>query len=143
MQAHSQREPIVVTHDGGKRFVAAVRSHRIVTDQPERAGGGDAGPTPLELLGASLGSCVALYVQQFCLSRDIAFEGMHVEVDQHHASNPHRIGEFVVRVFVPADLDAHQAEMLERAARSCPAHHTLAEHAKVTIALHAAAGTAT
>ncbi len=62
---------------------------------------------------------------------------MHVEVDQHHASNPGRLGEFAVRVFVPADLDAHQMEMVERAARSCPAHHTLAEPAKVSIAIHA------
>lgn len=139
MSSDIPRSPIVVTHDGGKRFSAQVRSHRVVTDQPVRAGGEDAGPTPLELLGASLGSCVALYVQQFCLSRKIPHEGMHVEVDQHHASNPSRIGEFVVRVFVPAELDAHQTEMLERAARSCPAHYTLAEKAKVSIALEAPA----
>ena len=139
MSIASQHGPIVVTHDGGKRFSAQVRSHRVVTDQPERAGGEDTGATPLELMGASLGSCVAFYVQQFCLSRNIPFEGMHVEVDQHQVSNPGRIGEFVVRVFLPADLDAHQTEMVERAARSCPVHHTLAEPAKVSIAIHAPA----
>ena len=126
-------QPIVVTHEGGKKFNAHVRSHHIVTDQPIAAGGEDVGPMPLELLGAALGTCVALYVQQFCLSRQIPHEGMRVEVDQHPASNPNRIGEFVVRVFVPADLDERQTDMLERAARSCPAHHTLAEQAQVSI----------
>ena len=45
-------QPIVVTHDGGVRFAAQIRSHRVVVDQPERAGGDDSGPMPLELLGA-------------------------------------------------------------------------------------------
>ena len=46
-------QPIVVTHEGGVRFAAQIRSHRVVVDQPERAGGEDTGPMPLELLGAS------------------------------------------------------------------------------------------
>lgn len=121
------------------RFAAQVRSHRIVVDQPARAGGEDAGPMPLELLGASLGTCVALYVQQFCRSRGLAFEGMRVEVEQRGAANPGRKGEFLVRVQLPAALPEHEAEVVERVARSCPAHHTLAQGAAVTVEIHAPA----
>lgn len=139
MAGSAVREPITVTHQGGKRFAAQVRSHSIITDQPERAGGEDAGVTPLELLSASLGSCVALYVQQFCESRDIATEGLRVEISHTSASNPGRIGAFAVRVVLPGEIPERYAEMLERVAASCPAHHTLSMGAEVSFQFETAA----
>jgi uncharacterized OsmC-like protein len=133
MKIDSVRTPIVITHEGGMRFAARVRSHIVVTDQPERAGGQDSGMTPVELLGASLGSCIALYVQQFCHARGLQYEGMQVEVEQRSERNPSRVGEFVVRVVMPTDLPGHYLEMLERVVRSCPAHNTLAGGAAMNI----------
>jgi len=133
MKIDSVRTPIVITHEGGMRFAARVRSHIVVTDQPERAGGQDSGMTPVELLGASLGSCIALYVQQFCHARGLQYEGMQVEVEQRSERNPSRVGEFVVRVVMPTDLPGHYLEMLERVVRSCRAHNTLAGGAAMNI----------
>lgn len=139
MAATGVRAPMVITHEGGMRFAAQVRSHRVLVDQPERAGGGDEGPMPIELLGVSLGTCVALYVQQFLESRKLPYQGMRVEVAQHGAANPSRVGEFVVRVVLPEELPAHHAELLERVARSCPAHHTLELGAHVNVEIEAGA----
>jgi uncharacterized OsmC-like protein len=130
---------MVITHEGGLKFAAQVRSHRIVVDQPARAGGEDSAPMPIELLGAALGTCVALYVQQYLHTRDLPFAGMRVEVDQRSAMNPSRIGEFNVRVILPEALPPHHAEMLERVARSCPAHGTLTHGAEVSVAIETAA----
>lgn len=136
--ASGARSPMVITHEGGVKFAAQVRSHRIVVDQPERAGGADAGPMPIELLGVSLGTCIALYVQQFCHARGLPYEGMRVELEQRGAQNPGRIGEFVVRVLLPEALPAQYAAMLERVARSCPAHNTLEHGAAVTVEIQVA-----
>jgi uncharacterized OsmC-like protein len=133
MAGQQTRAPIVVTHEGGVRFAAQIRSHRLVVDQPVRAGGADSGPSPLEMLGAALGSCVALYVQQFCHARELPYDGLRVEVEQHGATNPARIGRFVVRVLLATELPEHYAAMLERVAQSCPAHGTLARGAEVTV----------
>lgn len=133
----SHHQPIVVTHDGGVQFSAQIRSHRLVIDQPERGGGADAGPAPLELLGASIGTCVALYVQQFCHSRGLPYAGLRVEVEQYGAPEGGRIGTFAVRVVLPTELPAHYAAMLERVARSCPAHNTLHHGAEVTMSIEA------
>jgi putative redox protein len=130
-------QPIVVTHDGGVRFAAQIRSHRVVVDQPERAGGDDSGPMPLELLGAALGTCIAYYVQQFLQARALPTSGLRVEVEQHKATNPYRIGLFVVRVVPPAGLAPGYSELLERVARSCPAHATLAHEAQVLVTIEA------
>lgn len=132
MPAHD-RQPIVVTHEGGLRFAAQVRSHRLIVDQPASAGGQDAGPMPVELLGVSLATCVALYAQQFCHVRNLPYEGLRVELDQHGARNPNRVREFLLRVQLPHALPAQYVESFERAIRSCPAHHTLAHGAAVSI----------
>ena len=75
----TSHHPIVVTHESGSRFAAQIRSHRVVVDQPEHGGGTDAGPMPLELIGAALGTCIALYVQRFLHVRNLVYQGMRVE----------------------------------------------------------------
>lgn len=142
MAASRGRAPMVITHEGGVKFAAQLRSHRLVVDQPLQGGGEDSGPMPIELLGASLGTCVALYVQQFCHSRGLPYEGMRVEVEQRGAQNPNRVGEFAVRVVLPQALPPQYAELLERVARSCPAHHTLELGAQVSMRIEAGADSA-
>ena len=140
MSAHD-RSPMVVTHLGGARFAADIRGHRLIVDQPAPTGD-DSAPMPLELLGASLGTCVALYVQRFLASRGLPYDGMRVEVGQRGAANPGRIGEFIVRVVLAEPLPPHHAELLERVARSCPAHNTLAHGAGIDIRLEIPEGAA-
>jgi putative redox protein len=130
------RPSMVVTHEGGVKFATQIRGHRLIVDQPLGVGA-DEGPTPIELLGASLGACVALYVQQFCETRGLPYEGMTVEVQQLGARNPGRIGKFEVQVRLPEALPAQYGEMLERVARNCPAHNTLAHGAEVEVRVEA------
>jgi putative redox protein len=136
--AGGQRAPMVVTHEGGLKFATKIREHTLVVDQPLGAGAGaNAGPMPIELLGASLGTCVALYVQQFCHSRGLPYEGLKVEVQQYGAGNPNRVGLFDLRVILPQALPPQYAAMLEKVARSCPAHHTLEMGSEVSVRIEA------
>ncbi len=131
MPGDSSRPPMVITHEGGVRFGAQIRQHRLMVDQPLGGGGEDSAPMPLELLGASLGTCVALYVQQFCHARGLPYQGMRVEVDPRGAQG--RIGRFDVRVVLPEPLPPQYAQLLERVARSCPAHNTLVHGAEIAV----------
>lgn len=133
MSEHGGRPPMVITHAGGLKFAAQIRQHRLMVDQPAGAGGEDSAPMPIELLGAALGTCVALYVQQFCHARGLSSEGMRVEVDPHGAQG--RIGRFDVRVVLREPLPPQYAQLLERVARSCPAHNTLTHGAEVAVTI--------
>ena len=141
MAGPQTRAPIVVTHERGLSFGAQIRQHRIVTDQSERAGGEDTAPSPTELISAALGSCVALYVYQFCLSRGLLHDGMRIEVRPLNATSPNRIAQLDVTVHLPQELSPHVREMLERVVRSCPVHNTLAHGAAVFVAIEAGTGT--
>jgi uncharacterized OsmC-like protein len=125
----------VVTHEHGLRFAARVRSHTVLVDQPVNAGGEDAAPMPIEMLGVSLGTCIALYVHQYLATRDLPHEGLRVEVEQRGARAPNRVGEFDVRVVLPAPLPSPHNELLERVARSCPAHYTLEHGSQVAVSI--------
>ena len=135
MSSSTPRAPMVITHLGGVRFAAQVGAHQVFVDQPARAGGDDTAPSPVELLGVSLGTCVAFYVQQFCQSRNIPHDGMRIEVQHRGEKNPARITGFSVRVQLPAPLSAEQAVMLDRVIHSCPAHNTLTLGATVAISV--------
>lgn len=132
-------QPMVVTHEGGMKFATQIRGHRVVVDQPAGAGN-DEGPMPLELLGSAIGTCVALYVQQFLQSRGLPYEGMRVEVQQLGARNPSRVGVFDVRVVLEEEIPAEYDELLERVARSCPAHNTLVHGAEVAVKIEQSEG---
>lgn len=125
--------PTVVTHVSGARFAIQIRSHEILVDQTLRGGGEDSAPTPIELLGAALGSCIAYYVNQFLTTRLLPTEGMRVEVVQTNGSNPSRVEDFSVRLVLPPDIPREYILMLERVVKSCPAHNTLLMGASVNV----------
>lgn len=123
----------VVTHLDGLRFGAEVRSHVVHTDQPIKSGGSGSAPSPVDLLGAALGSCIALYVYQFCVTRHLAVEGMRVEVEQQSAVSPSRVAEFRVLIVLPEPLPPHYGAVLDRVVRGCPVYNTLASGATIHI----------
>ena len=133
-------EPIVVTHETGLRFASQIRTHRIVTDQSVRAGGDDSAPSPLELVSAALGSCIAVYVQKFFESRGLQHGGLRIEVTPRNESSPNRIAEMAVRVCLGTELPPHTMEMLERVVRSCPVHNTLAHGVDISVEIGAGTG---
>jgi uncharacterized OsmC-like protein len=135
-------KPITVSWDGGVRFTAAIRGHAITVDQPRQAGGGDAGPMPVELLPASLGTCVAFYVQQFLVTRGLDATGLEVQVFTAGAPNPNRIGLLEVSVNVPKGIPEQYREAVVRAAESCTVHHTLTHTPEIKVSLLESALTA-
>lgn len=126
---------LIATHDGGMRFVAEVRGHRIETDQPEHGKGEDSAPMPLELIGASLATCIALYARQYLVARELPTDGLRVELRSEMAKDPKRIGRLDVALVLPPDLPDEHRERLERVAISCPAHATLMHPPEIAVRL--------
>jgi uncharacterized OsmC-like protein len=135
-------QPIVVSWNGGVRFTADIRGHKVTVDQPQRGGGEDSAPMPLELVPTALGTCVALYVQQFLATRGLDPAGMTVEVNAVGAPNPNRIARFEVDVKIPGGVPEKYREAVKRAAEGCTVHHTLTHGPEiaVTVVEGAAAG---
>jgi putative redox protein len=96
--------------------------HTIVTDEPERLGGGDQGPAPHELLPAMVASCVATMVAMYAQSRGWHLGEHSVRVTYDPDSVPRRVE---VELVLSRRLTADQRRRLERVARTCPARRAL------------------
>ena len=108
-----------------------------MVDQTINGGGTDSAPTPIELLGAALGSCIAYYVHQFFHSRGLPADDIAVSVVQTSASNPSRVESFEVNVRLPANVPEQYMPLLHRVIDACPAHNTLAPGASIRVIFEA------
>ena len=113
-----------IRYAGGAQFEAMVRGHRIVADQPADNGGQDAGPTPPELLLASLGTCAGHYAVEYLRTRNLSTEGLSLHVFADKGAKPVHLSFFRVEVTIP-DLSPKHREELLRAVKACLIHNTL------------------
>ena len=98
------------------------RRHTIITDEPTRLGGTDAGPAPHELLPAMLAACVSTTIMTYAVARGLELGDLRVEVVYDPEPTPRHV-ELVVHV--PAGLTHDQAERLRRIADTCPVKRAL------------------
>lgn len=112
------------TGQQGFRHVVRVRDHQLTVDEPEDVGGTDSGPSPQELLAASLASCTAITVQMYAERKGWNIGNTEVECEYSPAERgcPTKF-ELVLRL--PADLDDDLVERLRVVAAKCPVHRTL------------------
>lgn len=109
--------------DGELRHEVDVNGrHVIVTDEPERLGGTDAGPAPHELLPAMLASCVSTMIVMYARARNWELGEVRVEVAYDTESTPRHV---ILRVHLPEGLTTDQVRRLRRVVQTCPARRAL------------------
>src|SRR5213080_4548466 len=58
-----------------------IRNHQVVADEPTEHGGDDEGPSPQELLAASLASCTAITMEMYAKHKGWDLGPVEVQVD--------------------------------------------------------------
>jgi putative redox protein len=112
------------TRAGTFRQSIKIRDHGITVDEPADQGGDDAGPSPQELLAASLASCTAITMEMYAQRKGWDIGDVEVTVDYTPAERgcPTRFG-LVMRF--PDTLSDEMVERLRVIAAKCPVHRTL------------------
>ncbi len=83
---------ITVTREEGLRFSIRIRDHLMTTDMSVKDGGKDGGPAPVEIMGASMGACLATLVQAYCDTRGYTDGDVAVSLTIEMVDNPNRVG---------------------------------------------------
>lgn len=107
--------------------VVRLGRHTLTFDQPTTtAGGADRGPSPLDVMAASVAACAHYYASAFLFARRIPTEALAVDASWEKDREPSpRIGQLTLAIHLPPGLRPHELTAIERAIKACPAYGTL------------------
>ena len=104
----------------GYRAEAGDGRHRVTLDEPEAAGGTDAGMTPVQLLLVALGGCSAITVRMYAQRKGWPLEDVSVDVKLYRPAR--ETPRIVQEVTLVGPLDDEQRKRLCEIAGRCPVH---------------------
>jgi putative redox protein len=132
-------ESMTVTWLQGSQLAVETGRHRLLVDQPEEEGGEDQGMTPVELLLASLGSCIGYFAARFCQRHHLPADGLRVTMGWEYEEKPHRVGSMTAEVHLPPSLaetlaPAMRARM-QQVLEGCTVHKSIAITPKIDVTI--------
>jgi putative redox protein len=109
---------------GSLKHHVEIGGHRLTADEPTDQGGTDLGPSPQELLAASLASCSAITMEMYAKRKGWDLGEVVVDVDYEPAQRGSPT-KFTMDVKLPKELPEEQREKLMQIVTKCPVHRTL------------------
>ncbi len=96
-------------------------NHQWTMDVPAKAGGGDAAPTPFEVLTAAMAACKCFVVKRYANNSKLPLESVEATVDGGF-EKPDDPASFRMKaeIKVKGNLDDKDLQRLLRAAEACP-----------------------
>lgn len=108
--------------------------HALIADEPLEVGGYDLGPSPYELLSASLGACTGMTLRMYADRKKWPLKEVrvHLQHQKIHAKDcetceedAQKIDQLERIIEVEGNLSKEQKEKLLEIANKCPVHNTL------------------
>jgi len=116
--------------------------HTLIADEPESVGGDDFGPSPYELLNASLAACTTMTLKMYARRKNWDLQEVYVylshakkhvedmEVDSENKKLSY-IDVLSKKLKFVGDLTEEQRQRLKEIASRCPVHRTLLSDIKI------------
>jgi putative redox protein len=120
---------VKVTVGSAGKVASTVRldGHDLVFDQPANVPHGEGrGPSPLDVMLASVAGCAHYFASAYLMARGIATDAVRVEAEAEKSRQPvSRWSRVSIRVLLPPEVPQEMLPGVERAVRGCPAYGTL------------------
>jgi uncharacterized OsmC-like protein len=132
---------VIVSSLGNLRQEIWAGGHTLTADEPRDGGGGDAGPSPYELLLGALGSCTSMTLLLYARRKDWPLEQVEVRLRHNriHAQDCEQcetkegyLDAIEKEIIVAGDLTPEQEERLSEIAHRCPVNQTLLREVRIT-----------
>lgn len=133
---------VVAEETGDGPYANLIRSgrHMLLADEPKDVGGQDMGPSPYDLLAASLAACKSMTLRMYANQKkwDVTRIAVSVKHEKVHAedcatceASASKIDTFTVSIKLEGHLDEAQRARLIEIAEKCPVHRTLSSHVEI------------
>jgi uncharacterized OsmC-like protein len=130
---------IDVEYQGGLRCQARhlPSGCELLTDAPVDNHGKGESFSPTDLVATALATCMGTIMGIFAERHEIDLRGMKLSVTKQMATgSPRRIARLAVDIWVPCLANHPHRESLERAALTCPVHHSLHPDVEKPVVFH-------
>ncbi len=135
-------DDVLVTEAGDGRFAQTINvgRHWLRADEPPSVGGDDSGPSPYQLLSASLGACTSMTMRLYAMRKKWSIDRISVRVhhEKIHAQDcakcettEGKVDRMEREIHVEGELTEEQKQRLLEIADKCPVHRTL--HSEVVV----------
>jgi putative redox protein len=122
----------------GKGYTTEIKTpfHHLLADEPKDVGGANLGPTPYDLLMASLGTCTVMTLKMYAerkgwdLKEIVTYmdhDKVHKEDSADFDKKGSKVSRFTRSLEIKGDLTEEMKEKLLEIADTCPVHRTLHE----------------
>ena len=131
-------------HVGDMVFETQVGDYKILNDVPPTPDWGGKGryPTPPDYFVASLSSCIAAFVVQYCNQVGIDAADMSVEIGYEKAAKPAHLKDLDVKINLPKADAGGRLEAIKRVSGHCTVHETICKMENLPIEVRDRARTA-
>ena len=134
------REVVVRGNAEGFTQEIVVGPHQITVDEPKDMGGDDKGPTPYDLLLASLGSCTSITVTMYAQRKgwplqDVTIRLRHPRIHAEDCAECEtkegKIDQIELDFELAGPISSEQRSKLLEIAKKCPVHRILTSETNI------------
>lgn len=116
---------ITITPEKDSIFKAEIRNHIFFSDMSIGDGGNDGAPSPAELLVSSLGMCIGMVINTYCVSHGYDTKGIEVSMTFILADNPKRIKNITVDIALPENFPPDRRKVIQNLIKTCVIFNSL------------------
>ncbi|MEO6848134.1 MAG: OsmC family protein [Chthoniobacterales bacterium] len=110
---------------------------KLQTDAPVDNQGNGASFSPTDLVGTALGTCMATTMGIVARKKDLAIEGLRIDVTKEMTSEgPRKIHRLTTEMWIPLPKAADVEGVLERSALNCPVFLSLDPQIEKPVTIH-------
>jgi uncharacterized OsmC-like protein/alpha-beta hydrolase superfamily lysophospholipase len=126
-------QEVIAEETGQGPYQAEIRTGaaRFIADEPVSAGGLGTGPSPYDLLSASLAACTTMTLRMYVNRHQWPVARIRTSVTHAKSRDEHPADHFTCAVTVQGALDEPQRQKLAAIAERCPVHRTLIDGSSV------------
>jgi ribosomal protein S12 methylthiotransferase accessory factor len=126
---------VQVSFPGGVQVAARIGDVEILTDQPLEDGGDGAAPSPYDLFLSSVATCAGFYALRFCQQRQLATEGLAIELDIERHPDTRRLETINMKLSLPKDFPEKYQQAILRSVDQCSVKKALSDPPAIELSI--------
>jgi uncharacterized OsmC-like protein len=124
---------ISITQEKNSLFKTQIRNHTFLSDMSVKDGGADAAPSPADLVVSSLGFCIAMIIQRYCITHNYNDQGLEISMTYLLDDNPKRISSITADIALPVDFPQDRKKAILNSVKTCVIYNSLSKDVEIDI----------